>query len=103
MRLWTLKEAYVKAPRTGIAAHPLRFDVETKENPSVGAGEIALTSEPPGRTIRGRGVDVLGGGWRFMLVRVREGDGLIAAVRVAGDVDDVDDEQEEEEPSGGRR
>ena len=41
-------------------------------------------------------MDVLGGGWRFMLVRVREGDGLIAAVCVwLGDADDVDDEQEE--------
>ena len=35
-------------------------------------------------------MDVLGGGWRFMLVRAREGDGLIAAVCVwAGDDDEM--------------
>lgn len=107
MRLWTLKEAYVKALGTGIAAHPFaRFDVSmtpsTDESEPVERVELRERSACPGSSLDKNEDDdedderdahsrdaetklrndwaASARGWRFTLIRVKRGEGLICAV-----------------------
>ena len=112
MRLWTLKEAYVKALGTGIAAHPFaRFDVSmtpsNDEREPVERVELRERSACPGssgedgdddedddededddRDVHSRDAEtqrrddwsLSARGWRFTLIRVKRGEGLICAV-----------------------
>jgi 4'-phosphopantetheinyl transferase len=106
MRLWTLKEAYVKALGTGIAAHPFaRFDVSmtpsNDETEPVERVELRERSACPGssgededededddrdahsrdaETKRRDDWSLSARGWRFTLIRVKRGEGLICAV-----------------------
>lgn len=124
MRLWTLKEAYVKALGTGIAAHALSgFDVavtrgEEEEEGSKrlnasttssggdrGGGGVGLdrASDAPGSialTERGDVWESSADRWRFALVRPTPTDSLVAAVCVWGG-GGVGEEEAEEGGGGG--
>ena len=96
MKIWVLKEAYVKALGTGIAAHPFAtFDVEigegdgTIDNSTVSdevstASKITLvehTEDDTRVSMSKRNTwSASSEGWRFTLLRVRRGEGLICAV-----------------------
>lgn len=103
MRTWTLKESYVKALGTGIAAHPFgRFDVsfgngEVRGSSPVGSegGRITLTERSGTSDAERRAWAATERRWRMALLKPRGDDSLLIAVCAHATVDEDEDEVRE--------
>jgi 4'-phosphopantetheinyl transferase len=103
MRTWTLKESYVKALGTGIAAHPFgRFDVsfgngEVRGSSPVGSegGRITLTERSGTSDAERRAWAATERRWRMALLKPRGDDSLLIAVCAHAAVDEDEDEVRE--------
>ena len=96
MRTWTLKEAYVKALGTGIAAHPFGgFDVTLRQSdgsskvsaglaPPSSPGVITLTERSGTSAVERRAWAATASRWRMALLKPRADDSLLVAVCADG-------------------
>ena len=108
MRTWTLKESYVKALGTGIAAHPFGwFDVsfwngEVRGSSPVGSegGRITLTERSGTSDAERRAWAATERRWRMALLKPRGDDSLLIAVCAHATVDEDEDEDEVREGLG---
>ena len=96
MRTWTLKESYVKALGTGIAAHPFGgFDVTLRQSdgrskvssglaPPSSPGVITLTERSGTSAVERRAWAATASRWRMALLKPRADDSLLVAVCAHG-------------------